>query len=379
MSKTKYLAILAIAVMVISVASVVGPAPPDMPPIDGVKRPVMQYSPPPIIDGVVQVDVSWPAASFMGYMQVRDPPDNIDVAKVYMLFDEITGYTKVDNSPAGYGPEDEQGYFLYIGIKTLPGFRIPPGDDAGAWIRIDWDQDGYVDLKDNNGNSANHGYSTEFARTCGGVEWKIPYIDEFNGVCKSPLDIIVHVNVIFPDDPCGSDAQTSTFPGDRPDGPFQSTTLCVGDKISPEPPEPGDWGIRTIGFWKHQFNTAAGFKKGHQHVDTDSLKSYVAYISAYSDIPELQNLDPEDFASALQILELRGKQPMYRRGVQQLFAVWLNYVSGNEEWDSDGDGTPDEDLIDVIAWAEDLLLDGDPSNDKEVKNYCDKLNNSGDE
>jgi hypothetical protein len=70
---------------------------------------------------------------------------------------------------------------------------------------------------------------------------------------------------------------------------------------------------------------------------------------------------------------------MYKRAVQQLFAVWLNYASGNEKWDSDGDGTPDEDLIDVIEWAEELLLDGDPSNDEEVKNYCDKLNNSGDE
>jgi hypothetical protein len=90
-------------------------------------------------------------------------------------------------------------------------------------------------------------------------------------------------------------------------------------------------------------------------------------------------LDPDDFSTALQILELRGKQAMYNRAVQQLFAVWLNYVSGNEMWDSDGDGNPDEYLIDVITWAEGLLLDGDPSNDEEVKNLCDELNNSGDE
>ncbi len=47
-------------------------------------------------------------------------------------------------------------------------------------------------------------------------------------------------------------------------------------------------------------------------------------------------------------------------------------------WDSDGDGTPDEKLIDVINWAEALLLDGDPTNDEEVKDYLDTLNNSGD-
>jgi hypothetical protein len=378
MSKTKYVAILAIAVMVISVASVVGPKPPDMPPVDGEFRPVAQYSPPPIIDGVVKVGITWPSDSFMGYMQVRSPPDNIDVAEVYMLFDDLTGYTKVDNPPEGYGPEDEQGYYLYIGIKPLPGFSIPTGD-PGAWLKIDWDQDGYVDFKDNNGNSVNHGYSTQFAITCGkGLEWAIPYIDEFNGVCQSPLDIIVHVDIKFPD--CsGGGTDTSTFPGDRPDGPFQATTLCVGDKISPEPPEPGEWGIRTIGFWKHQFNIAYGAHKGHQHVDDETLQSYVEYISANSAIPELQDLDPDDFSTALQILELRGKQEMYARGVQQLFAVWLNYVSGNEMWDSDGDDIPDEYLLHVIGWAEQLLLDSDPTNDEEVKDYCDMLNNSGDE
>jgi hypothetical protein len=378
MSKTKYLAILAIAVMVISVASVIGSKPPDMPPVDGVKRPVAQYSPPPIIDGVVKVGVTWPDDSFMGYMQVRDPPDNIDVAEVYMLFDDLTGYTQVDNPPEGYGPEDEQGYYLYIGIKPLPGFSIPTGD-PGGWIKIDWDQDGYVDFKDNNGNSANHGYSTEFATACGqGLEWAIPYLDEFIGVCQSPLDIIVHMDIKFPDG-SGGGTDTSTFPGDRPEGSFQATTLCVGDEISPEPPEPGEWGIRTIGFWKHQFNIAYGVHKGHQHVPTETLQSYVEYISANSEIQELQGLDPDDFLTALQILELRGKQEMYARGVQQLFAVWLNYVSGNEMWDSDGDGTPDEYLIHVINWAEELLLDGDPTNDEEVKDYCDMLNNSGDE
>jgi hypothetical protein len=383
MSKIKYLALLAVAVMLISVMSVMSGKPPDMDPPDGNTHPVHQYAIPPIIDGVVQVDVTWPSQMYIGVMQVRDPPDNIDVAEVYMMFDDLTGYSRVDNLPLGFGPEDEQGYYFYIGIKPLPGFSIKAGD-PGAWLRIDWDQDGYIDFRDNNGNSATKGppphYTTQFAYTANGVEWAIPYIDKLNGVCCSPFDIIVHVDIVFPENMCGR-TDTATFPGERPDGPFQSTTICVGEKIEPEPPEPGDWGIRTIGFWKHQLRCALGINKGHQHVPTATLRYYLNQISSGSTIDELIDMD-SSMVEALALLELRGKHPMYDRAVQQLLATWLNYVSGNEQWDSDGDDDIDADdeyLIDVIVWAENLLNDGDPTNDEEVKDKLDELNNSGDE
>jgi hypothetical protein len=119
----------------------------------------------------------------------------------------------------------------------------------------------------------------------------------------------------------------------------------------------------------------------HQHVPTNDLVYYLDQISFQSEIYELQEMDSSMY-DALALLELRGKHPMYDRAVQQLLATWLNYVSGNEQWDSDGDGDIDADdeyLIDVIEWAENMLNDGDPTNDEDVKDYLDTLNNSGDE
>ncbi|MEE9150575.1 MAG: hypothetical protein V3U20_01920 [Thermoplasmata archaeon] len=384
MSKIKYAALLAVAIMFISVMSVMSDKPPDMDPTDGITHAVPQYPIPPLVDGVVQVDITWPSDTFIGHMQVRSPPDNIDVAEVYMMFDVLAGYSRLDLPPMGeYGPDEEQGYYFYIGIKTLPGYSIPTGD-PGAWVRIDWNQDGYIDFKDNNGNSATKGkpphYTTRFAYTANGVEWAIPYIDDFIGVCESPFDIIVHIDVVMPGGGGGGGTDTATFPGDRPQGPFQSTTICVGDLISPEPPEePGEWGIRTIGFWKHQINTALGISKGHQHVPTENLVYYLSEISTQSTVDELQDMD-SDMIAALTILELRGKHLMYDRAVQQLLAVWLNYVSGNAQWDSDGDDDidgADEYLIDVINWAEDILVNGDPADFEMVKDKLDMLNNSG--
>jgi hypothetical protein len=383
MSKAKYLALLAVAVLFVSVMSFSSAVPPpNMPPPDGNKWSPPQYPIPPIIDGVVQVGVTWPPEAFIDYMYVTGKPASTKVAEVYMMFDDLTGYTRVDNPPAGYDANDEQGYYFYIGIKPLPGYSIvPPPGDPGAWIRIDWDQDGYFDFRDNNGNSANvgppwAGYSTQFAYTAQGIEWAVPYIDDFYGVCQSPFDIFVHCDIVMPD----GQVETATFP-DRPPGPFQSTTICPGDLIEPEPPEPGEWGIRTIGFWKHQLRCALGICRGHQHVPTENLLGYLHYISTHSTKQVLIDMD-SDMIAALAILELRGKHEMYDRGIQQLLGTWLNYVSGNEQWDSDGSGTidpGDEYLIDVINWAEDLLNDDDPTNDEMVKDYLDMLNNFGPE
>jgi hypothetical protein len=303
-----------------------------------------------------------------------------------LLFDDLTGYTKKDDPPLNnYGSEDEVEktpgvpYYFYIGIKPINGYKIATGGQSGSWLVIDWDQDLKIDFDDHNGNSAgsgkNQGYSTQFAQTPdGGVEWAIPYLDEYEGICQSPFWITIHIEIVLP----GScQTETTTFP-DRPPGKFLSAEICVGDLVKPEePPEPGEWGIRTIGFWKHQFNTALGIQKGHQHVPTADLLYYLGEVSSQSTIPELQLMD-SDMLTALALLELRGKHVMYDRAVQQLLATWLNYVSGNDMWDSDGDGIPDENLIDVITWAEAMLLDGDPTNDEEVKDYLDKLNNSGD-
>jgi hypothetical protein len=376
MKKVKYLALLAVVALSLSVFTTTGlNVGGNMPDWDGNKHPVYQTNYPPVIDGIVEVGVTWPAESFIDHTYIAGGNDvgDIPTTDVYILFDNLDGYA---SPPTGYGPEDEQGYYLYIGIKALDGYQI---HTDGHWLVIDWDQDGVIDFADNNGNSAgsgaNQGYSTQYARTDEGVEWAIPYLDDFSdGICMSPFYILVHIEIYIP---CTT-YETTTFPGRGGSGPFESTELCPWEEIEPEPPEPGDWGLRTIGFWKHQLRCALGISNGHQHVPTDQLTDYISYISATSQIPELQDMGG-DMTAALALLELHGKHPMYDRAVQQLLGTWLNYVSGNEMWDSDGDDVDDTDILDTILWAEDILLNGDPADHEIVKDTLDALNNSGDE
>jgi hypothetical protein len=311
-------------------------------------------------------------------MWITGKPSSTEVAYVYALLDNL-GLPEEWETPASYEADDWTGYYLYIGILAKSPFTINDSNE----VLIDWDQDGIIDFADHNGNSQAQGqggyWMTQFAYDdvdMLGVEWAIPYMDDFTqGICKSPFDIYIHSDVTGD----GYINETSTFPN-RPPGPKLSTTFCVGSGISPEePPEPSEWGIRTIGFWKHQFNIALGNHKGYQHIDTPTLTHYLWNISTsppHSSIPELISMD-SDMTAALAILELRGKHEMYDRAVQQLLGVWLNYVSGNDYADLDGDGVYETSLWQVIQDTEAALLDGDPSNDEYYKDLCDALNNSG--
>jgi hypothetical protein len=140
---------------------------------------------------------------------------------------------------------------------------------------------------------------------------------------------------------------------------------------------PDGWGIRTIGFWKHQFSVATGAKGGNQHVPTDSLLGYLAEMSATTTVPELQVVDTLE--EALTILKTKKNDDMDKKLVMQLLGAWLNYLSGNGMWDSDGDGTPDTNLIDTINWAEDGYVNGPSEDWEDIKDELDELNNSGDE
>ena len=377
MRKTKYLAILAIVAMFLAVLAVTShPIGGKMYKGDDVKHAVYQTDTPPVVDGIVQVGLTWPSQSFIGHTYIAKKGGGTVTTDVYLLFDNLAGYTRVDKPPAGYDKEDEQGYYFYIGVKAVGGYTI---DNDGSWVVIDWDQDEKIDFDDHNGNSAgpgaNQGYSTQFARTANGVEWAIPYIDDYNGICRSPFNITVHIEIVLP----GGGTETTTFP-DRPPGKFLSTEICVGDLISPEPPEePGEWGLRTIGFWKHQFNTALGLKKGHQHVPTANLINYLSQISSESDVTELQDMDT-DMVAALAILELRGPHSMYDKAVQQLLATWLNFVSdGDQMVDTDGDNVADMLLSDAIAFIEDIITDPTSTHQEleMAKDMADTINNSG--
>jgi hypothetical protein len=139
-----------------------------------------------------------------------------------------------------------------------------------------------------------------------------------------------------------------------------------------------DFGLRTIGYWKHQFSCALGNKrKAYQHIPTEHLEDFIEFIADSSQIPELKDMD--ELQDALDILDYKGKKDMYKSALRQLLAAWLNYAAGSRSWDSDGDGTEDTDLMDTILWAEDALLYGDPANYEDVKDLLDECNNSGPE
>ncbi len=377
MSKTKYLALLAVVVLGLSIFSGIGiNIGGKMHPPDGELHQVHQTTVPPIINGIVEVPTTWPANSFIGYMWITGKPASTPVAEVYMLFGWLEDPDNLYTEPISYDAVDWTGFYLYIGIKALDGYTI---EADGNEVLIDWNQDGTVDFADHNGQSTNQGngeYPTIYGHTDSGTEWAVPYFDEFNGICQSPFDIYLHVDVSGE----GYNAETSTFPN-RPPGHKLSTTICPWELISPEPPEPNGWGLRTIGFWKHQFRTALGVNKGHQHVDTATLHAYITHISAYSEVTELQDMG-SDMWAALAILESKGPSSMYEKAVQQLLATWLNFVSdGDQMVDTTGDGNTDMMLSNAIAYVEDILTDPNSTHEdyEEAKDICDTINNSGPE
>jgi hypothetical protein len=357
----------------------------NMPDTDGDTYKIHQTAIPPVIDGNVHVGWTWPSQAFIGHMVIKEGGADVPVAEVYVMIDWLENPNNPYVAPAGYAPEDWTGFYLYIGIKAIPPFEHGIGY-TGNWVLIDWDQDGVVDFADHDGNSAgpgkNGGYSTQFAYMCGnGVEWAIPYFDVFNGQCCSPFDIIIHIEAT------GCDtyfSETATFPGGRTGG-FLSTTFCIWELIEPDPPC-SEFGIRTIGFWKHQFRTHLGINKGHQHVSDADLLNYVSYISTYSTVDELNGDDMDSAAEALAILENREKYGsdwearMRAKTIQQLLATYLNYVSGNKYADLNGDGVFETNIkLEVIDPTEAALNSGDPSQYEYYKDLCDAVNNSGPE
>jgi hypothetical protein len=368
---TKYLALLAVVVMLVSVMSAMSEPPPDMKPVDGIKHPVIQTMDPPTIDGYVDVPDEWPAESFIGYMWIREPPDDVMVAEVYMMFDWLSDPDNPYVEPDGYEADDWTGFYLYIGIKALSDYTIGV---EGNVVEIDWDQDGYIDFVDHNRNSAGppDWYSTLYARQCGkGVEWAIPYYDDFQGICESPMDIYLHIEATGE----GYTSETATFP-QRDHGPKLSTTICPWELEEPEPPHCGDYGMRTIGFWKHQLRAAAAIDEHyHQHVSDEELEAYLEYIDSKTTVEAYKEMTFED---ALGILERRGKTDMDARLLQQLLGTWLNYAAGELEADLDGDGVFETDLWEVIQDAE-YAYNNDPSMWEHFKDLCDEINNSGPE
>jgi hypothetical protein len=397
---------------VIPMTSVVGKPMPDP---NGQELSIYVTYTPPTLDGVVHVGSEWPTVTFVGQSKIRDSPSSYTpTADVYAVVEVGTSLTDFE--------------FLWIGMDMLDGFYLHP--DNGNWLLIDWDQDGTVDVEDTIGQTYSYGEAT-----AAGVEWCIPWntAHTSNKEDETPItedieeccfNIYVHLQVYWWDD--GEQTETSrwpeggidnngdgdtTDPGDDHDGDgllnsedddddndgvpddedntpfgdptgggaFDSTTLCPDKEVPPEDPPEGDgWGLRTIGFWKHQLRCALG-ANGHQHVPTGDLMYYLDEIDELSEIDEYTEMSLQD---ALDLLELRGKHSMYDKAVQQFLATMLNYVSdGDQPVDTDWDGTQDMDLSEAIDMIESILTDPNPSDEdlEWAKEAADSINNFGDE
>jgi hypothetical protein len=145
----------------------------------------------------------------------------------------------------------------------------------------------------------------------------------------------------------------------------------------PDEEEPDVWGVRSKGFWKHQFRTATG-EPGRQHVNTSDLEQYIDDIAANSTVCELQDI--ETLLDALEFLALENSGDMYNKAVQQLLAVWLNYYHNGDldVLDTDDDNILDLNLSAAITEIEDILTN--PASTKDdleyAKDLADKINNS---
>lgn len=336
----------------------------EMNPVDGNTHTIGTTTSPPTLDGIVKVGSSWHSSQYVGNAYVHNTGNS--VAEVYAV-------VEVDS--------EDNFLYLWLGVDMKSPYTLE--DNDGQWVRIDWDQDGTLDYEDHTGWADTNG-----ADSADGCEWMIPwgqvrvnpgdepYQMEPQDVGNS-FDILIHVEAHK-----DGKSYSALFPdGPGYQGKFQATTFTV--ELSPPPPTPGDtFGVRSMGFWKHQMRTATG-EPGHQHIATDDLLSYIQDIADSSDVPELQALDDDSYLliNALAILEPEDSSIMYDKAVQQLLAVWLNYEHNGdlEVLDTDDDGILDLKLSDAIAEIEDILTDPDATKDDltYAKNLADAINNSG--
>jgi hypothetical protein len=334
----------------------------DMDPTDGEVHEIGVTYTPPILDGIVNVGSSWASSQLVGGAFVA--MNATSVADVYMT-------VELD--------ENDEFKYLWIGVKPVSPLYLKPTN--GQWVRIDWDQDGEMDYEDHTGWG-----STDGADTKSGAEWMIPWGKMRINPGQKPktmnstligysFDLLIHIEV-FTDE---SNSNSATFPNrpiPRP-GMFNSTTIFINTSMTP-PPDDDGFGIRSKGFWKHQFRTALG-GPGHQHIPTENLTNYLDNISDETSLTELKDLALRD---ALMILSPEDSSDMYSKAVQQLLATWLNNLSaGDQMVDTDFDNETDMMISDAIEYVEGILTD--PSSTKkeleEAKDICECINTSGED
>ncbi|MCK4757968.1 MAG: hypothetical protein KAS67_05930 [Thermoplasmata archaeon] len=117
--------------------------------------------------------------------------------------------------------------YIYICAQVTRGGAAMADDGQG--VKIDWNRDGIIDLKDNMGNSQD----VIFSHSPECYEYAIPMDAEI--MEDGRLDILIHAEMVgLPSSP---DGETTTFPYRTP-GKFLSTTLVIaGEPDVEELPE----------------------------------------------------------------------------------------------------------------------------------------------
>jgi hypothetical protein len=133
---------------------------------------------------------------------------------------------------------------------------------------------------------------------------------------------------------------------------------------------------RTIGFWKHQVNSALIGKQNGVQVPVGELLTlfqsvhdrFDIYFDVFTPVATLEDLRT--------VLSSKDDRSMYARARGQFSAMLLNVVSGRmATWQTiSADGAT---VSQAITYISHLLIDTDGKNDETAKNIADTLNNGG--
>ncbi len=133
---------------------------------------------------------------------------------------------------------------------------------------------------------------------------------------------------------------------------------------------------RTMGFWKHQFDS---YLSGHgtAHVAEADLNVYLDAVYQHFDILGIYTeLGTFDFEDAKDALAVRGDEPLVESAKQQLFAMLLNFAAtniGNYSIVTEDNRKACE----VVTYAAAAIKDGDPANDETAADVCAVINRGG--
>ncbi len=120
---------------------------------------------------------------------------------------------------------------------------------------------------------------------------------------------------------------------------------------------------RLEGYWQHQF-----MERGRADFDYETLNCYLDIVEYMSSVFG-EEVDASSAREALDVLHMRRNHGSYHKELdRELLVAWLNFADGGicpaGLVDIDNDGTPDMEVLEVLAAAEAVRLDTSASKEK---------------